>query len=346
MIDLDVRVATPQFTLVVRARLGETACVFGPSGAGKTTLLEAVAGLRPAVGRIVVGDDVLLDTARGIDLAPEKRRVGFVPQDGALFPHLDVRRNLGFGRRAGEASWREVVDALELEPLLQRMPRQLSGGEVRRVALARALLAEPRVLLLDEPTAGLDAARARRALARVLEVRRRFRPPLLVVTHREEEALALAEDLVLLEAGRVRASGPARVVLRGAPEGEGTVAENVVHGRVVRHDGTAGATLVGVDGVGELSVPLVPDVEAGAPVVLALDVSDVLVAIEAPRGLSARNVVDGEIEDVVEDAHGVIVHLGGWRARVTHAAARELGLAPGRHAWLVTKTHGWRVVAG
>ncbi|HXO19781.1 MAG TPA: ATP-binding cassette domain-containing protein, partial [Thermoanaerobaculia bacterium] len=224
-VEIDLAVRQGGFDLEVAARLGETAAILGPSGAGKTTLLEAIAGLRRGRGRVVVGGEVLQDSAAGLFLPPERRRLGYVPQEGALFPHLSVRRNLTFGRprrrdgggreaASGEDALDSLVASLDLGQLLGRYPRHLSGGERRRVALARALLAQPRLLLLDEPTAGLDPWRARKALAGILRVRQELGVPLLVVTHDRREALALAAEVVLLEGGRVWAVGPARPVLR------------------------------------------------------------------------------------------------------------------------------------
>lgn len=215
-LELDLELALDAFALRLAATVGPAAAVLGPSGAGKTSLLEAIAGLRPARGRIVFGGETLLDTDAGIDLPPEARRVGYVPQGLALFPHLSVQGNLLFGRRGEttlDAEGRALVEALELDPLLDRPPRRLSGGEQRRVALARALLARPRLLLLDEPTAGLDPERVRRALGEIQALRRRWQVPTLVVTHRRREALALADEVLLLEEGRLRAQGPAMELL-------------------------------------------------------------------------------------------------------------------------------------
>ncbi|MDP9122528.1 MAG: ATP-binding cassette domain-containing protein, partial [Acidobacteriota bacterium] len=238
-VEIDLALKQGRFELAVSARLGETAAVLGPSGAGKTTLLEALAGLRRAAGRLTIGGEVLQDSSAGIFLPPERRHLGYVPQDGALFPHLSVRRNLDFGRpprRRRDPELDPLVHALDLEPLLARYPRHLSGGERRRVALARALLAHPRLLLLDEPTAGLDPLRARKALAGILRARAELAVPLLVVTHDQREALVLAEEVVLLAGGRVEAVGPAREVLR-APErlalASGLRWENVAPARLV-----------------------------------------------------------------------------------------------------------------
>lgn len=351
VLELDLAVDQGGFSLRVEARLGPSSAVLGPSGAGKTTLLEAVAGLRRATGRVVLGGRVLQDTACGIDLPPERRELGYVPQDGALFPHLSVRRNLLFGaRRDGDrVRLDEVGRVLDLEPLLGRFPGALSGGERRRVAVGRALLAAPRLLLLDEPTAGLDAVRAHRTLGYLRAVAESTGIPLLVVTHRQEEALALAEEVVLLEAGRCVASGPIRPVLRSpevlAARGEAR-SENLLRGRVLAHDPRGGVSRIELTAGEEITIPHHPELAPGRAVSLAVEAEEILVATEPPRGLSARNAFAGRISRLIEVEGSVYVDVEGWMARLTPAAVDELGLAPGRAVWLVVKTHSWRLVAG
>jgi molybdate transport system ATP-binding protein len=184
--------------------------VFGASGAGKTSLLEIVAGLRrPASGRVLLNSRVLEDAGAGIHLPPRLRRVGYVPQDDTLFPHLSVAANLGYARAAPPAAVARVADVLELGPFLARRPAGLSGGERRRVALGRALLSSPEVLLLDEPLTGLDAPLKERVLSYLVRVRDEFAIPTLYVSHAAEEVLALADEVLVLERGRI--------VLRGRP---------------------------------------------------------------------------------------------------------------------------------
>ncbi len=357
-IEMDLTLPLDRFRLEVSARLGPAAAVLGPSGAGKTALLESIAGLRPARGRVVVDGEVLQDSAARLRLPPERRRVGYVPQDGGLFPHLSVRANLLFGRRAAGRSsgdpagdLAEVVEALDLGALLERHPRHLSGGERRRVALGRALLARPRLLLLDEPTTGLDPERARRALGQIREhvgdLRSGFAVPLLVVTHRPEEAAALAGEVLLLEDGRVRDSGATREVLLRAALGPGAEAETLIEARVAGHDREAGVTRVELPGPApaRLSIPHSPDLVAGRTVLLAVGAGEVLVATARPEGLSARNAVEVAIEAVEPAGDGFLLRAGPWLAHLTPEAIRELGLAPGARVWLVTKTHSWRVVA-
>ena len=201
----------------VRAEPGSVTGVFGPSGAGKTTLLEAVAGLVPVeAGSIALGGRTLCRPARGVSLPPRERRVGYVPQDGALFPHLDVRGNLLFGARRAVPvpdRWDDVVRVLELGALVGRAVGTLSGGEARRVALGRALLAGPEALLLDEPLAGLDASRRARILRHLDAVRAEFSLPMLFISHDAAEVASLCGRVVVLDAGAVVAQGrPAEVL--------------------------------------------------------------------------------------------------------------------------------------
>jgi len=209
-----VRLALEPFVLSVDAAAGTgVTALFGASGAGKTSLLEVVAGLRrPEEGRVVLNGRVLDDAGRGLHVPPRLRRVGYVPQDDTLFPHLSVAANLAYARGASARDRARAVDVLELGPLLPRRPASLSGGERRRVALARALLASPEILLLDEPLTGLDAPLKARVLAHLRRVREEFAIPTLYVSHAPEEVLALADDVLVLERGAVaRRGAPADV---------------------------------------------------------------------------------------------------------------------------------------
>lgn len=186
--------------------------LIGPSGAGKSATLAVVAGLaRPDEGLVSVGDRVLTDTAAGVFVAPERRRIGVVHQDARLFPHLSVERNLRYGWRRfrGERriEWDAVVEVLAIRHLLGRNPRDLSGGERQRVALGRAMLSQPTLLLLDEPVSALDAALRGEVLGFVAELKRRFAMPMIYVTHSEDEARLLGDHLVRVEAGRVVGEG-------------------------------------------------------------------------------------------------------------------------------------------
>jgi molybdate transport system ATP-binding protein len=183
--------------------------IFGPSGSGKTSLLEVLAGLRrPHAGRVQVDDLVLCDRAARIHVPAHRRRIGYVPQDLALFPHLDVRGNIQYGARAGGgAPLREMLELLELAPLLDRRVAGLSGGERRRVAIARALAAQPRLLLLDEPFTGLDVRLRDNALRLLRELRQRLGVPMIYVSHQADEVVALCDDVLVLHEGEVVAQG-------------------------------------------------------------------------------------------------------------------------------------------
>lgn len=205
MITLDFTLHQGAFTLKLRERLeGGITALFGPSGSGKTTTLDAIAGLRrPASGRIAVGDRVLFDAARGTDLRPHLRHVGYVAQDPALFPHMNVRRNVLYGRRPGRKLELGVVARmLEVEALIERRVPDLSGGERQRVALARALMSAPDVLLLDEPLAAVDVERRRRILPYLLRVRDDLGVPVIYVSHDRAEVDQLADRVIVLDQGR------------------------------------------------------------------------------------------------------------------------------------------------
>jgi molybdate transport system ATP-binding protein len=207
--------ASERFSLEIDARLeAHVTGLFGPSGSGKTTLIELIAGLRrPQAGAIRLHGDTLADSATNLHLPPERRHLGYVPQDGALFPHLDVAGNLRYGAaRGGDArspEFEAVRDLLGLRGLERASPAELSGGERQRVALGRALLSRPRALLLDEPLSGLDAGRKEEILPYLRRVRDEFKLPVIFVSHHPEDLLALCDEVVVLREGRL--------VARGAP---------------------------------------------------------------------------------------------------------------------------------
>ncbi len=209
-----LRVPLASFALEIDAVLaGRVTAIFGASGAGKTTLLEAIAGLRRLeAGAVCVDETVVADVAAGVFVPAEQRAIGYVPQEGALFPHFSVRGNLRFGFEAERQypaglTYEHVVEVLELSALTERRVGTLSGGEKQRVALGRALLAGPRLLLLDEPLAGLDAALRERLLPYLARVRDEFAIPMLYVTHSPDEVMALCDDVLVLERGRAIARG-------------------------------------------------------------------------------------------------------------------------------------------
>jgi molybdate transport system ATP-binding protein len=218
VVDIDKKLGVFSLTAMFSGESGVTA-LFGPSGAGKTTIVNLIAGLlTPDRGRILIGDEVLYDSASRIDLPAWCRRIGTVFQDGRLFPHLSVARNLDYGRWIGglardEAQFRHVTELLDIGPLLARRPGALSGGERQRVALGRALLMRPRMLLLDEPMASLDAARKREILPYFQRLRDETRLPMIYVSHDAAEVKQIASRVVMIDEGRVTAIGGTDLLL-------------------------------------------------------------------------------------------------------------------------------------
>ncbi len=355
MIDAIVELPLARFRLRVELKLGAgVTALMGPSGSGKTSLLEVLAGLRRgARGRIALGDVVWLDSRARVQRPPEARRVGYVPQDAGLFPHLTVRGNVHFGVPPDNAAAETAIDTLEIRPLLDRYPLSLSGGERQRVALARALATRPRLLLLDEPLASLDAALRGRVLPYLTRIRDEWKVPCLYVTHNVGEALAIAEHLVLLRDGVVESEGPpaallsAPGVVREAADG----IENLVAGRVVAHDVGGGVTTVELRGGIPVTIPLASERAVGSPLTLAIRAEDVLVSVEPIRGLSARNVYPARVTALERTGVDVTLRCSvgetaavPWLARLTPAAVEALGIEPGSAVWLAVKSHSIRIV--
>lgn len=322
--------------------------LFGRSGSGKTTIVNGVAGLlRPDKGRIAAGDWVLLDTARGVCLATSRRRLGYIFQEGRLFPHMTVRQNLRFGawfapKDAKREDMGRVVDLLGIGHLLDRRPGALSGGEKQRVAIGRALLSAPRLILADEPLAALDEERKAEILPYFERLRDEVSIPILYVSHAASEVARLATTVIVLEAGRVVRQGPATEVL-----GDPSVLPAGVR--------EAGAILTAVvmthhdDGLTELDAGgqrlFLPRVqrETGSTVRVRIAAHDVILSRDLPHGLSALNIIVGTVRDVrTGDGPGALVALdtgaGRLLARITRRSARTLALAPGTPACAIIKT--------
>ena len=352
MIELDLSLPLASFRLAVAARLGADAvAILGPSGSGKTSLLECIAGLRRGVdGRIALDGETLLDSARGARLPPEKRRIGYVPQDACLFPHLDVRRNVRFGMRPGGrvGVFDEAVGILEVEPLLERYPATLSGGERQRVALARAIATEPRLLLLDEPLAAVDVELRERILPYLLRIRETLRLPLLYVTHNTGEAAAVTSEALLLRRGAVSRQGPTPRVIRAMMSSSADPQaryDNVIAGELeAGRPGDDGLFLRAAEA--RLVVPPTPGGSSSGRAVYSVAPEDILVSTRPPEHVSARNVFEGRVstQDVSDAGTWIRVAAGGleWTVRLTREAARDLGLEPGSPAWLAIKTHAFR----
>ncbi len=349
MIELDVALPLSRFALRVKAALpSDTVAVLGPSGSGKTSLLETIAGLRPrATGRVAIRGETVMNTARGMNLPPERRRIGYVPQDSCLFPHLDVEGNVRFGMARGGAGglFEEAVRILEIEPLLRQFPATLSGGERQRVALARALATEPRLLLLDEPLAGVDAALRGRILPYLLRIRDTLAIPFLYVTHNAGEARAVAESALVLSGGEVLHAGTPEEALeamsREDPEAR---FDNILSGMLAAAE-PGGAAVLAAHGQ-RFAVPADERALAPTPALYSVAPEDVLVSTQPLPGVSARNVMKGRVRSVEESGGPAWTRIaaGGfdWTARLTRAAAEELALARGTDVWIAVKTHAFR----
>ena len=351
MLEVDIAHRLAAFELDIHFRTGRgLTALFGRSGAGKTSVVNAIAGLiRPERGRIVVDGSVLIDTERGIRAPAHRRRVGYVFQEGRLFPHLTVRQNLLFGRwfardSAPASCLDDVVDLLGIAPLLERRPGRLSGGEKQRVAIGRALLASPRLLLMDEPLAALDAGRKDEILPYLERLRDQASVPIVYVSHSVAEVTRLANTIVLISDGRVRAVGPVQEVMGRAelyPLAGRFEAGAILAVRVAAHDARWRLTeLTGA--FGKLMVPLL-DAPIGTALRVRIRARDVILALTPPIGISALNVLAGWVEALVpieEGALEVEVRLGGERllARVTRRSGEALGLVPGRQVFAVIKT--------
>ena len=347
-VDVERRLGAFSVSVRFEAGAGVTA-LFGRSGAGKTSVVDMIAGLlRPDAGRIVAEGDVLFDAAAGIDLPPHRRGIGYVFQDSRLFPHLTVRQNLLYGRwigrRGSRATLRPVIEMLGIGHLLGRRPAALSGGERQRVALGRALLAAPRLLLMDEPLASLDGPRREEILPYIERLRREAGIPIVYVSHSLLEVVRLADTMVLLSEGRVAAAGSVASVmartdlpmLTGRQE-----AGAVLEARVAEHVAAFGLTVLDTP-AGRLRVPHV-DLPVGSSLRLRIRARDVMVATVAPEGLSALNQLPAEVVEI-GPPHGAAVELRlacgsvPLLARVTLQSVDALGLAPGRRVWAVIKS--------
>jgi molybdate transport system ATP-binding protein len=321
---------------------------FGPSGCGKSTIVMAAAGLlQPDSCRIDLDGTTLADSANGVSLPPEKRRIGLVFQDARLFPHMSVRSNLRFGmRRAppGPIRLGDVVDLLGIGRLLDRRPRTLSGGERQRVAIGRALLAQPKLLAMDEPLASLDGPRKAEILPFLARLKTALALPILYVTHSPDELASLADTLILLDAGRVIAAGPlAQIVTRtDLPLANRDDAGAVLTARVVAHDVNRQLTALQAGGT-RLWVPLI-EREAGATLRVRVPAREVILASEQPSLTSAHNAIAGRVRWIRHEParHETLVEValddGSLLARVTPDAIELLGLAPGREVMALIKS--------
>jgi molybdate transport system ATP-binding protein len=349
---IKARVPLGGFVLDVDIALSsQIAAIFGPSGAGKTSLLEAIAGLREIEsGDIEIGERTLFSSARSIDLPPRERAIGYVPQEPALFPHLSVRENLLFGARSSatrdgavKLGFDQVVALLQIGQLLDRRIDGISGGEAQRVALGRALLSRPRLLLLDEPLASLDIGLKERILPYLKRVRDELRIPMIYVTHDPVEVLSLADCVVMLREGRVVAQGVPQEVFTSrtvlAQLGRDQL-ENVFEVTLINSSREDGRSLVRLEPGIQLFIPYTP----GPPestLQIGIRADDVLIAVHEPQGLSAGNIIKGVIGRIEWIEGQVVLRIAAgvdFYVRLTPPAARRLGLSVGLSVFLIIKT--------
>ena len=348
-VDIGVRLGSFGLDAAFEVPSNGITALFGRSGSGKTTIVKAIAGLvRPDRGRISVHDRILFDGEAGTNVATARRRLGYVFQEGRLFPHMTVRRNLLYGRRAGDArgpGLEETAALLGLADLLDRLPSSLSGGERQRVAIGRALLAAPRLLLMDEPLASLDAARRAEILPYLAALRRLLDIPVIYVSHQFDEILSLADWLVLVSDGTVTASGPVEQVasewqLTPGLDRDETV---VLACRVHDHDDEFGLTRLAWSG-GDLWVAGV-EADPGREVRLGIRPRDITISLQPPEGTSALNVISARItgfEPVGTAETDVLLAAGDaiLRARVTRRSVSALGLVADMRVHALVKASG------
>ena len=344
LLDIDVEVP-PGFTIL-----------FGPSGAGKSTLLDCIAGLtRPDTGRIVVNGNLLFDSAKKINVPPQHRQVSYVFQSLALFPHMTAEANVAYGlpdlpeqQRCARVS--EILQMFRVENLRARKPREISGGEQQRIAMARSLVTLPRVLLLDEPLTGLDAELKASIIDDLRAWNAAQKIPILYVTHSRDEVDALGERVIALVHGKIVSEGTPRVVL-DAPRrkrlAQAAGFENLLSGTVLDLREADGVMRVRLANTAcEIEVPL-GHASPGDHVRVAVRAGDIMLAAEMPRGLSARNVLEGQIVSI--ERRGALVVVGvdcgvTFTVHVTPGAERTLELATEKKVWLVLKTHSCHFV--
>jgi len=323
--------------------------VFGSSGAGKTSVIKMIAGLsRPDEGHVIVGERCLFDSRARIDLAPERRRIGYIFQEGRLFPHLSVKANLRFGMQLTPKNMRyvhfdEVVGLLGLEHLVDRRPAKLSGGEKQRVAIGRALLSSPSLMLMDEPLASLDDARKMEVMPFISRLSQRFSIPIIYVSHSLDEIFALADSLVVMDAGRAVAAGRLEDIVQrqGLQHLIGYVESGaMLTTRIESHSNAGELTLLRFAG-GVLRVPRL-DFSIGTTIRVRIKARNVALALVPPQQTSVQNILPGVVEKIFTGNGPLVdVHLDigcPLSARITHSALKNLGLQPGIRVFTMIKS--------
>lgn len=342
-IRLDFRKSLGSFTLEVNCTLKTKVSAFlGVSGSGKSTLLNCISGtLAPDEGEIAFGDEILYASASKINLPLEKRRFGYVFQEGYLFPHLTVAQNIRYGQ-PNPRKYSDAIDVLEISELLQRYPKELSGGQRQRVAIARALAMEPRMLLMDEPLAALDSALKNRIIPYLHHVKEAFETPILYVTHAFSEAMALADEAFLIADGTIMGSGEPHQLLTAPsamPIAQLTGVENILFLPVITSDKARGLTSLEI-GDQSLVIPYIA-AEVGEVVPVAIRAEDVIISLDSNLTISARNILLGKIQylDVRSDRTwlSILVEWHHLAVKITHEAREELALKEDLEVYCVIK---------
>ena len=349
---LDLRLQTTgNFRIEIEQRVPNAInAVFGPSGAGKSTLLRAILGFEPALGQISFAGETWLNSSSKVNLPTNKRRIGYVRQSPQLFPHLTVQQNLAVPRSrvVGDKTTirqDDVISFFRIEDLLTRKPSQLSGGELQRAVIARTLMSQPRLLLLDEPLTGLDLTAKSEILPILETLHTHYRIPTLYVSHAIDEITSVCQHTIVLSRGRVIASGPTNNILErreledmlGAGE-----ASSLIDAKVVSHDAKFHITLVQVEN-STWSVPLHSTLARGTVLRLRIRARDVALAKQLPKDISVRNTLSGTITSIAVDEHGptadCIVACGNTRlrARITRAALADIGFSEGDQVYALVK---------
>lgn len=353
---LDLQLQRGAYSLDARCDVdAPVAGLFGPSGAGKSSLLGMLAGfIRPHSGRLAVDGTCLFDSARHINVPVHERRIGMVFQESRLFPHLTVQDNLNYGYRLLPArdrrfQLRQIVDLLEIDRLLQHKPNQLSGGEKQRVALGRALLTSPRLLLLDEPLASLDVRLKHQILPFLRRVKHEIEIPMVYVSHAIDEILYLTSQLVILDQGRILGSGPFHEVMQDARVlglAHSLGLENVLHVDVVQHSPQYGYTLVAL-GRQELYIPLV-EAALGSMVSVSIAAANIALSRQPLSGVTIQNQLAGVVTEIRQVGTKVLVTVDTGSlliAEITAKALADMAIAPGMEVHCLIKTQSLRPLA-
>ena len=355
-IEFNIRKRFTGFDLDCEASFGPgVTAIFGPSGTGKTTLLNCLAGMaKPDEGSISVDGRTVFSSESKTDVRPEKRRFGYVFQDSVLFPHKSVRDNIQYGYNLTPVGSREIdldhlVDMLGLSPLMSRNVKNLSGGEKQRVALARALAISPKLLLMDEPLASLDARFKGTIISYLKRIVRELKIPMVFVSHSLSEVTTLSDDTLAIEGGRTVAFGPTRSLL-GSPAlaavADYAALENILEGQALPSQDGATTSKIRV-GEAELLIPAI-DAAPGDAVMVSVRAGDIILSLEAPQKISARNIVKAVVREIHDLGSQVLVFADvGERitVEITPGALADLSLRVGSDVYLVIKTNSITVMS-